>query len=114
MVKFRGPGNTWQKEKEELRLDCWWEGADLESKQYQFEGYENNRDSKDVPKKELKDEKFLDEWWNNLELGNRREGEGKRFAYWWIMNGMEKEQKTAILKDVQECLKEKLALLEKT
>ncbi|MBA7556512.1 hypothetical protein ES705_49222 [subsurface metagenome] len=31
MTKFRDPGNTWQKETEKSRLDCWWEGADLES-----------------------------------------------------------------------------------
>jgi len=114
MSKFRGPGNTWRKEKENLRLDCWWEGADLESKQFEFEGYENNRDTEDVPKGELKSEKFLDNWWSNLELGSKRKGEGKRFIYWWVMDPLPPEQKDPILKDTEECLKEKLALLEKT
>jgi len=108
------PGGFWQKRKtEELRLECWWEGADLESKQFMFEGYENNRDIKDTPKRELKNEEFLDEWWADLELGDKSKGEGKRFIYWWIMNGLEQEQKAPILKNTQECLKEKLALLRK-
>lgn len=108
------PGGTWQKKRtEELRLECWWEGADLESKQFMFEGYENDRDIKDIPKKKLKDEKFLNDWWDKLELGSKREGEGKKFIYWWVMNGLEQEQKTPILKHTQECLKEKLALMRK-
>ncbi|MBA7575721.1 hypothetical protein ES695_01215 [Candidatus Atribacteria bacterium 1244-E10-H5-B2] len=107
------PGGTWQKGKtKELMLDCWWEGADLESKRFMFEGYENNRDLEDVPKGyELKDEKFLDDWWDSLEPGNRREGEGKKFIYWWTMGGLEKEQKASILKNTRKCLKGKLALL---
>ena len=109
------PGGTWQKKRtKELRLDCWWEGADLESKQFMFEGYENNRDPEDIPKRESKDEKFLDDWWSDLELGNKNEGEGKKFIYWWMMSGLEKEQKASILKHTQECLKEKLALMGKS
>jgi hypothetical protein len=108
------PGGTWEKIRtKELRLDCWWEGADLESKQFIFEGYENNRGLEDTPKRELKNEEFLNDWWDNLELGNRREGEGKKFIYWWIMNPLPPEQKASILKHTQECLKEKLALLKK-
>jgi len=108
------PGGIWQKRKtKELRLDCWWEGADLESKQSIFEGYENNRDIEDIPKRELKSEKFLDEWWANLELGNKNKGEGKKFIYWWIMDPLPLEQKNPILKHMQECLKEKLTLLKK-
>ncbi|MBA7564859.1 hypothetical protein ES695_07780 [Candidatus Atribacteria bacterium 1244-E10-H5-B2] len=113
MTKFRGPGNTWRKEKDRLRLDCWWEGADLDSKQLMFEGYENNRDTEDVPKGELKSEKFLDNWWNDLELGSRIKTEGKKFIYWWVMLGVEGEERTLILKNTQECLNEKLALLGK-
>lgn len=108
------PGGAWQKRTtKELRLDCWWEGADLDSKQFMFEGYENNRDTEDVPKGELKSEKFLDDWWSDLKLGNKNEGEGKKFIYWWTINGLDPEQKTLILKYTRECLKEKLALLKK-
>ena len=114
MAKFRGPDDTWQKEKEKLRLDCWWEGADLESKQFMFEGYENNRDIENIPKGELKTEEYLDKWWNSLELGDRRKYEGKKFIYWWVMDPLPPEQKDPILKHTQECLNEKLALLEKT
>jgi len=113
MTKFRGPGDTWRKEKDKLRLDCWWEGADLDSKQFMFEGYENNRDTEDVPKGELKSEKFLDDWWNNLELGNRRKHKGKKFIYWCVMDPLSPEEKDLILKHTQECLNEKLALLGK-
>ena len=109
------PGGTWRKKRTEgMRLECWWEGADLESKQFMFEGYENNRDIEDIPKKKLKDEKFLNDWWDSLELGNKREGEGKKFIYWWIMDGLEKKQKASILKHTQECLKKKLALMGKS
>lgn len=109
------PGGSWQKKRtEELRLECWWEGADLDSKQFMFEGYENNRDPEDIPKKKLKDEKFLNNWWDSLELGNKREGEGKKWIYWWVMNWLEQELKTPILKHTQECLKEKLALMGKS
>ena len=108
------PGGAWQKRTtKELRLDCWWEGADLDNKQFMFEGYENNRDIEDIPKGELKSEKFLDDWWSDLKLGNKNESEGKKFIYWWIMSGLDPEQKTLILKYTQECLKEKLALLKK-
>ncbi len=113
MTKFKGPGNPWREKVEKLRLDCWWEGADLGSWRYIFEGYENNRDSKDVPKEDRKDRKFLNAWWNHLKLGNRRKGEGKRFIYWWIMDPLPPEQKDPILKDTEECLNEKLALLKK-
>lgn len=108
------PGGTWQKRRtEELRLDCFWENADLDSKQFMFEGYENNRDSKDIPKRELKSEKFLDEWWADLELGSKSRYEGKKFIYWWIMDPLPPKQKAPILKHIQERLEEKLALLRK-
>jgi len=114
MTKFRGPGNTWQKETEKSRLDCWWEGADLSSQQFMFEGYKNKRAIEDTPKGELKTEEYLDKWWNSLELGSRREGEGKKFIYWAIMDPLTPGEKTPIFKNIEECLKEKLALLEKT
>lgn len=108
------PGGSWQKRRtKELMLNCWWEGCDLESKQFIFEGYENNRDLENTPKRELKSEKFLDDWWANLEIGSKRKYEGKKFIYWWVMDPLPPEQKTPILKNTQKCLKEKLALLKK-
>lgn len=103
------PGGTWQKRRtKELRLDCWWEFADLESKQFIFEGYEHNRDIEDVPDGELESERFLDDWWSSLRLGSKRECEGKEFIYWWVMLGVEGEERTRILKHTEECLKKKL------
>jgi len=96
------PGGPWQKKRiAELRLNCWWEGADLESKRFMFEGFENNRDVKDIPRGELKDEKFLNNWWNG------RESVSKVYIYSGIMNELEQEQKASILKHMQECLKGK-------
>ena len=108
MTKFRGPGNTWQKETEKSRLDCWWEGADLESQRFMFEGYKNNRAIEDTPKGELKTEEYLNNWWGELELKD------KKFIYKAMMDPLSKEEKTPIFKNIEECLKEKLALLEKT
>lgn len=113
MTKFRGPGNTWRKEKENLRLDCWWEGAYLEDKQFMFWPYEHNRDTEDVPKEELKTEEYLDKWWNSLKLGSKKSCEGKRFIYWAMMDPLSKEEKDPILENMRECLNEKLALLGK-
>jgi len=103
------PGGPWQKRRiKELRLNCWWEGADLESKQFVYEGHINNRDIKDVPGGELKDEKFLDAWWSKLEF------EDKKYLYWAIMNPLSKKEKAHILKNTRECLNEKLALMKKS
>ncbi|MBA7608527.1 hypothetical protein ES703_15704 [subsurface metagenome] len=99
------PGGPWQKKRTaELRLNCWWESADLESKQFMFEGYENKRDSKDVSKKELESENYINGWWGELYL------EDKKFIYKAIMDPLTKEEKTPILKHTQECLNEKLTL----
>ncbi len=100
------PGGPWQKKRiAELRLNCWWEIADLESKQFIFEGYVNRRDSKDVSKKELESEKYINGWWGELDL------EDKKFIYKAIMDPLPKEQKASILKLVQEYLQEKLDLI---
>lgn len=94
------PGGPWQKKRAgELRLVCWWQIADLESKQFIFEGYEKKRDIKDVPKGELKDEKFLNDWWD------KREGATKEYIYWSIMNPLTPEEKAPILKHMQEYVK---------
>lgn len=111
MTKFRGPGNTWRKEKENLRLDCWWQDGNLGDKQFMFEPYVNDRHSEDTPKEELKTEEYLDKWWNSLKLGSRVKCEGKRFLYWAIMDPLSKEEKAPILENMRECLNKKLALL---
>ncbi|MBA7528979.1 hypothetical protein ES705_21171 [subsurface metagenome] len=116
MAKFRGPDNTWQKEKEKLKLDCFWECGDLREKRFIFEGYESNRSLEDLEamtEKESKTEEYLDKWWSNLELGNRckRKGEGKRFIYWAMMDPLSKEEKAPILESMRECLAKKVALL---
>jgi len=95
------PGGPWQKKSiEKLRLTCWWEIADLESKQFIFEGFTDG-DIKDIPKRELKSEEFLNNWWGELEL------EDKKYLYWAMMDPLSKEQKAPILKHMQECLKGK-------
>jgi hypothetical protein len=102
------PGNTWQKRRiRELRLDCWWEGAELESKLFMFEGYENGRRVEDVPEKEMKSEKWLDDWWAELDL------KVKKHIYWAIMEALSKEEKAPILEHTRERLERKLALMEK-
>ena len=100
------PGGPWQKKRTaELRLQCWWEIADLESREFMFEGYVNKRDPKDVCKEELKSKKYINDWWGELDL------EDKKFVYKAIMDPLPPEQKALILKHTQECLTEKLALM---
>ncbi|MBA7538125.1 hypothetical protein ES705_30399 [subsurface metagenome] len=113
MTKFKGPGNPWREKVEKLRLDCFWEGGDLEDKQFMFQGYENRRSLEDTPKGELKTEEYLDKWWNRLKLGNKRKHIGKRHIYWAMMEPFSEEEKAPILEHIQECLSKKLALLEK-
>jgi len=89
------PGSKYQKKEiQEARLNCWWEGGDLESKQFMFEGYEN--------KEELKSESYLDNWWAELEL------EDKKHIYKVMMAELTSKEKIPILEHMQECLKEKL------
>ena len=102
------PGNAWDKRhRKELRLECFWGFGDLNDKQMIYEGYENKRDIKDVPKKELKDEKLLDIWWGELDLEDR-ESINKEVISW-----QDREFKAKYLKHIQKCLKKKLALLGK-
>jgi len=99
------PGNIWaKKHRKELKLNCWWECADLESKQFIFEGCEKGRDVDKVAKDELQGEIELDYWWGNLDIEN------KKRIYDLMIDPMDKEQKTSILDNVDECLKEKLEL----
>lgn len=97
------PGSAWQKRRTQgLRLDCWWEGAGLGDKRWFFEGYENKRNVEDVPKKEMKSEKWLDKWWVELDL------EDKKRIYWCIMDPLSKEEKAPILEETRKCLERKL------
>lgn len=97
------PGNSWQKRKiKELRLDCWWELSTLKDKRFILEKYENDRDSKSMPKEELKNEIYLNNWWRELSL------ESKISIYKKAMSGLTKEVRAEIFKDMEKCLKEKL------
>jgi len=101
-------GNIYQKRKiSETRYNCFWECGDLGDKRFIYEGRINERDSKDVSEKELKSEKWLDNWWGKLEP------EQKKFIYWAMMDPLTKEEKTPIYKQIEKCLKKKLAVSEK-
>lgn len=126
------PGNRWQKIRtKELRLNCWWEVIPLETKQEIFEGRENDRiistyakkeagfpellrllkadnlEMVDVPKEELKDEKYLIDWWDRQSLKE------KEFLYKNDIEALSEETISWLFKDMYKCLKKKLALLEK-
>lgn len=102
------PGGSWQKKRiKELRLDCWWECMPLIDMQWVFEKYINERYFEDVSEEELKNEEYLDNWWSELNLENKRDI--KRI----LMTNVKKESRLEIFKNVEKYLKEKLALLEK-
>ena len=62
------PGNIYRKRHvSELRLNCWWKCLPAPDIQSAYQAYENKRFGEDTPKKEWKSEKFLNEWWNNLD-----------------------------------------------
>ena len=97
------PGNTWQKRRtQEFRVACFWEYADPRAKQMIYENFENERNIKGIPKKELKDEKYIDNWWRELVL------ERKISIYKKVMSGHTKESRSEIFKDMEKCLKKKL------
>lgn len=97
------PGNTFNKRRiKEMKLDCWWDNADLKSKQFIYEGWENDQDSDKVAKDELKEETELYPWWNRLDVGL------KKAIYNSIMEVLSGERKTGILDNIDECIKEKL------
>jgi len=103
------PGNSWQKRKtKEMRLTCWWEVMPLVDIQDIYEMYINERVIKDTPKEELKDEKFLNEWWEELTI------EDKEWIYKWDLKAYPKETRSKILKDVYKCLEEKIKEEKKT
>jgi len=100
------PGNTWQKRRiKQLRIDCWWEYGDFEDKQFTYEYLENERDIKNVPKRELKGEKYIDDWWLKLEL------EVKEDIIKKILSWQDQKFRTRHFKRINKCLEKKLALL---
>ena len=103
------PGNRYQKMRtKELRLNCWWEVLPLGNAQDIYENYQNKRDIKDVPKSELKDDEFLNKWWEEeLTIEN------KEFIIKCMKGTWRKEDEETQKKEMYKCLKEKLALLEK-
>ncbi len=84
------------------RYDCWWELSTLKDKQSIFEKYENDRDSKSMPKEELKSKDHLNNWWGELALGS------KISIYKEAMSVLTKESRSEIFKDMEKCLKDKL------
>jgi hypothetical protein len=101
-------GDLYQKrEISEARYNCWWEVMPLGNIQEIYELCENKRSLKDTPKKELKSEKELNSWWGKLDL------EDKKYIYKTEMDAFSKETRSEIFKDIEELLKEKLAISEK-
>jgi len=101
-------GNVYRKRQvSELRFDCFFEVMSLENEQEIYENYKNGRSLKDTPKKELKDEKFLNTWWAGLDF------EEKKFIYKNDIVAYDKKTRSMIFNDMEKCLKKKLALLEK-
>ncbi|MBA7584402.1 hypothetical protein ES708_26355 [subsurface metagenome] len=102
------PGGKDERKKiQGARYDCWWEPSAIKDKQLIFEAYENDRDYKDVPEEELKGEDYLNNWWRDFSL------ESKISIYKKRISGLTKEARAEIFKHIEECLKKKLALLEK-
>ena len=92
MTKFRVPGNTQQKETEKSRLDCFWGIIPLKNRQEIFDAFDNKKDFKEI---------------ENMP-------KDKIFIYKNEVTALTKESVSWLLKDMQKCLKKKLALLEKT
>lgn len=100
------PGNTWQKRKiKRLRTDCWWEFCNIEDKQMIYEYFENERDIKNVSKKELKHERYIDKWWLGLEPEVKEDITKK------ILSWQDQKFRTRHFKRINKCLEKKLAVL---
>jgi len=101
------PGNSWQKRKIGLyRLDCFWLDADLFAKQAIYEYFENdNRIIEDVPKRELRGEKHIDNWWNKKDL------EEKKSISKGVLSWQTQKFRTRHFKRMNKCLEKKLAVL---
>ncbi|GAI61506.1 unnamed protein product [marine sediment metagenome] len=103
------PGNSWQKRKiKQLRVDCYWEYEDIKDKQNTYEYFENERDIGNVPGRELKHEKYIDNWWENeLEL------EVKEDIIKKILSWQTQKFRTRHFKRLNKCLEKKSAVLYK-
>lgn len=100
------PGNSWQKRRtKELRIDCFWSFQDLEDKQMTYEYFENKRMRGDVPKRELKHEKYINNWWDKLEI------EVKEDIILKILSWQTQKFRTRHFKRLNKCLEKKLAVL---
>lgn len=96
-------GNIYRKRKvSELRFNCWWEVMPLENTQDIYEICENKRSLEDTPKEELKDEEFLNTWWNKLDF------EEKKYIYKNDIVAYDKKTRNWIFNDMEKCLKKKL------
>lgn len=101
------PGNTWQKRRtQEFRVDCFWKYTNLESKQMIYENIENGRDIEGVDKNELKNEKYIDNWWENELILEERKNIYKEVISW-----QEPKVRSKILNYIGKCLKKKSAEL---
>ncbi len=101
------PGNTWQKRRIRLlKIDCFWEKeVNLEDKQMIYEDFENKRIFSDVPKRELRGEKYIDDWWLKLEL------EKKKDIIKELLSRQDQKFRTRHFKRINKCLEKKLAEL---
>lgn len=102
------PGNTWQKRKIRLlRIDCFWEFADIVNKQAFYEYFENERDIYvvKVSKRELKGEKFIDDWWDKLEI------EVNQDIIKEVLSWQDQKFRMRHFKHINKCLEKKLAVL---
>ncbi|MBA7525040.1 hypothetical protein ES705_17187 [subsurface metagenome] len=100
------PGNTWQKGQiKQIRIRLFWEDCDLESKQMFYEEFENGRDINNVPKRKLKQEKYINNWWDNLEI------EFKKDIIKKILSRQTQKFRTRLFKRINKCLKKELAVL---
>jgi hypothetical protein len=100
------PGNTWQKRKiGQLRIRLFWEDGGLELKQVIYEQFENERAIEGVPKRELKHEKFLDDWWDRKDL------EEKKSISKEVLSWQTQKFRTGFFKRINKCLEKKLAEL---
>jgi len=106
------PGNSWQKRRMKiLRLDCFYADLGIGDKQMIYENFVNERNIEKVPKKELKDEKYIDIWWGQLEIeeGFDYEVLSKQYIYKKVLSWQEPKFRAKILNKIIRCMKKKLA-----
>jgi len=97
------PGNTSQKRKiGQLRIKLFWEYGDLESRRRIYEHFENGRVIEDVPKRELRGEKHINNWWDSLSL------EEKKPIRREVLRWQTQKFRTRFFKNINRYLKEEL------